>query len=83
MKVVDPYRFDPWVEQKNIKAQVMQFADTLDLVTTYVYGLSKKLFPEEYFRIEGNKAIPLMGTYVKDLVTVKKAGSLKGKITQE
>jgi hypothetical protein len=80
----DPYRFDRWVEKKDIKAQVMQFADTLSFDTrTYGYGLREKLFPEEYFKVEGNKAIPLMGTYVKDLLTVKKEGTLKRKFTQE
>lgn len=79
----DPYRFDKGVE-KNIKAQVVQFADTPSFDTrTYGWGQRKEVFSEEYFRVEGNKAIPLMGTYVKDLLTVKKEGTLKRKITQE
>jgi hypothetical protein len=80
----DPYRFDNMVEQKNIKAQVVQFADSLSFDTrTYRMGQRQGVFPEEYFSVEGNKATPLKGTYVKELLTVKKEGTLKRKITQE
>jgi hypothetical protein len=79
----DPYRFDNVVE-KTIKTQVVQFADTLSFdMKTYRWEARRQVFPEEYFKIEGNKATPIMGTYVKDLLTVKKEGMLKGRITQK
>ena len=79
----DPYRFER-KPTKNIKAQIVKFSDTLWFDTrTYGWGERKQVFPEEYFKIEGNKATPLMGTYVKDLLTLKKEGTLKRKIANK
>lgn len=75
----DPYRFDKMVT-KNIKPQPMEFVDTLWFdARTYGRGEIKQKFPDQYFRVEGNRATPLMGTYVEDLFTIKKEGTLKGK----
>jgi hypothetical protein len=77
----DPYRYDKMVQTKSIKAELMTFKDTLWFdARTYGWGDIKKKFPEGYFRVEGNKATPLMGTYVGDLIMVKKEGTLKGKL---
>ena len=37
---------------------------------------AKTMFPEPYFRIEGNEAVPVMGNYVEDLVRLKLNGIL-------
>lgn len=76
----DPYRFDR-AQTKSIKAEPLAFIDTLWFdARTYGRGEIKQKFPEAYFRVEGNKATPLMGTYVKDLFTVKQEGTLKSKL---
>ena len=75
----DPYRYDEY-HRKDLKARHISFADSA------FYDLSKfnrayieKHFPEPYFRIEGQKAIPLMGVYIDDLLAVKREGVLKAR----
>lgn len=75
----DPYRYDDY-HRKDLEAQRIPFVDSV------FYDLSKfnkayieKHFPEPYFRIEGQKAIPLMGAYIDDLFVVKREGVLKAR----
>lgn len=79
----DPYRYDKVLQTKNLKAEPMTFIDSLSF-DARTYGLGrgdiKDKFPEPYFRVEGNKVTPLMGTYVEDLIRLKKEGTLKSKL---
>jgi hypothetical protein len=80
----DPYRYDRMVQTKSIKAAPVTFNDTLSFdARTYGWGDIKQKFPEPYFRVEGNKGTPLMGAYVEDLITVKKEGTLKNKLSRK
>lgn len=73
----DPYKYDNH-HRKNLKAQNIQFADS---VWFNLSGLSKEQinirFPRPFYKIEGNKAIPIMGAYINTLIEVKKEGALK------
>jgi len=75
----DPYKYDSY-HRKNIVAQHIRFADT---VWFDVSGLSetsiKQQYPEPFYKIEKQKAIPLMGSYVDDLITVKKERVFKAR----
>lgn len=75
----DPYRYDNY-HRKDLKARSIAFADSVfyDL-SPFNRAYIEKHFPEPYFRIEGQKAIPLMGAYIDDLITVKREGVLKAR----
>jgi len=75
----DPYKYDRY-HKKNLKAKNIKFADTVYFdVTRLSETVIKKLYPEPYYKIEGQKAIPIMGSYIDDLVTVKRDGVLKAR----
>ena len=58
----------------NFKPQHLQFIDTVwyDIRQLDRGCLKRIAFSEPYFRIEGNKAIALMGTYVDELFLIRK-----------
>lgn len=74
----DTSKFDKH-HQGNFKPRHIQFVDTVwyDIRQLDRGCLKRIAFPEPYFRIEGNKAIALMGAYVDDLVLIKNKGILK------
>lgn len=75
----DPYKLDEY-HRKDLKAQPMQFPDSVWFNISKLHpDAIKRQYPFPYFKIEGNKAIPVMGTYVEDLFTVKKEGVLKAR----
>jgi len=75
----DPYRYDQY-HKKELVAQTIKFADDVWFdVSKLNEILIKQQYPEPYYKIEGNKAIPVMGSYVDDLITVKKEGVLKAR----
>ncbi|MDF2193451.1 hypothetical protein P2H89_33665 [Paraflavitalea sp. CAU 1676] len=56
----------------------MQFADTVWFDVSKLPEASiKRDYPEPYYKIEGGKAIPVMGAYIDDPITGKKEGVLK------
>ncbi len=73
----DPYKYDNY-HRKNLKAQPIRFAES---VWFNLSGLSKEdinaRFPQPFYKIEENKAIPIMGAYINTLIEVKKEGVLK------
>jgi len=75
----DPYKYDQY-HKKDLVAQTIKFADDVWFdVSKLNEILIKKQYPEPYYKIEGSKAIPVMGSYVDDLITVKKEGVLKAR----
>ena len=77
----DPYKFDKYQEDKTIKAQSIDF-DPFIRISTIPPDDDDQRFQEyeaPYYRLMGDKAVPLMGTYIKDLIKVKMGGSLKNK----
>lgn len=68
----DPYKYNRYVKEKIVKARKIKFNDDV------VYDISNltqkqvdKEYPKEYYKIIENKAIPIKGTYVSDLIKVK------------
>lgn len=80
----DPYKFDnysDYVDPKTIKAQSIDF-DPLIRISTIPPDDDDQRFQKyeaPYYRLIGDKAVPLMGTYIKDLIKVKMGGALKNK----
>ncbi len=75
----DPYKFDD-VHRKDIKAVKLQFVEPLIFnLNGYKDKYIRAIFTKPYFRIEGNKAECLMGSFVDKLFSVKKEGVLKAR----
>ena len=75
----DPYKYDEY-HRKNLKAQSIQFADTVWFdISKLREEAIKKQFPFPFYKIEGQKAIPIMGSYIDELIAVKKEGVLKAR----
>lgn len=75
----DPYKYDKY-HKKNLEAQKMQFADSIQFdISKLGEAAIKQQFPTPYYKIEGQKAIPIMGCYIDELITIKKEGVLKAR----
>jgi hypothetical protein len=48
-------------------------------ITGYAPEVAQKNFPALYYRLEGNRAIPVLGNYAEELFQLKKEGSLKAR----
>ena len=72
----NPYKLDG-NHQKDIQAQTMIFIDNLSFDITN--NPRERELKAPYYKIEGQKAIPIMGTYVEDLFRVKQEGVLKAR----
>lgn len=77
----DPYKFDKYQENKTIKAQSIDFDPFIRISTIPPDDDDQRFqkYEAPYYRLIGDKAVPLMGTYIKDLIKVKMGGSLKNK----
>lgn len=75
----DPYRFDKFAKERNIKAVIINFANDLHFYPGKIYDMRYGFpkYEEPYFKVIGIKAIPLMGAYVEDLFSLKKRLILK------
>ena len=75
----DPYRFDD-NRRGSIEAVKINFKEPVifDLSDIPADKISL-IYPQEYYRINGNKAIALKGVYVEDLMNIKKNGVLKAR----
>ena len=75
----DPYKNDEY-HRKNLKAQNIRFADTVWFdISKLGEAAIKQQFPSPSYKIEGQKAIPIMGSYIDELIAVKKEGVLKAR----
>ncbi|MEP6749772.1 MAG: hypothetical protein ABJB86_18685 [Bacteroidota bacterium] len=74
----DPSKFDD-NHTGSFKPHHIEFIDTVSYDIRQLDNgcLMKKPFPEPYFKLEGNKAIALMGAYIDELFIIKKEGVLK------
>lgn len=73
----DPYQFDPY-RPKVVNGVPLKFKDELTFdVTDKHPDYIKELYPEPYFKIENNKAFPLIGADAESLFLIKKEGVLK------
>jgi hypothetical protein len=75
----DPYRFDDY-HRKSFEPAVLEFNEpvTFDLEKMEREQVTK-VYPEPFFKIEGNKAVCKLGAFVEDLFMVKKNGVLKAR----
>ncbi|MGX7666398.1 hypothetical protein [Flavobacterium pedocola] len=75
-----PYKYNKYQKDKVIKPKKIKFDKS---VWFDVSNLNPKLieqeYPKEFYKIIDNKAVPFMGTYVEELITVK-GYNLKAKI---
>ena len=75
----DPYKYDEY-HRKNLKAQNIQFADTVCFdISELGEAAIKQKFPFPFYKIEKQKAIPIMGNYIDELIAVKNEGVFKAK----
>lgn len=75
----DPYKYDEY-HRKNLKAQSIQFNDSVWFdISKLSDAAIKQQYPMPFYKIEGQKAIPIMGCYIDELILVKKEGVLKAR----
>lgn len=75
----DPYKYDQY-HRKNLKAQNIQFEESVWFDIGKVGEAAvKEQFPSPFYRIDGQKAYPVMGSYIDDLISVKKEGVLNAR----
>lgn len=69
----NPYKYDSYVKDKNVKAQAIEFDESVffDLSELSAKEIAKE-FSQDYYKIVGSKAIPIKGTYAEDLIKIKK-----------
>lgn len=80
----DPFKFDNYADYKKdttIKAQLIEFDSFIRINTIPSidedYPERFQKYEAPYYRLIGDKAVPLMGTYVEDLIKIKMNGGLK------
>jgi hypothetical protein len=79
-----PYESDdynhPYNKDSSIRPEEIDYVDKVEFS---ILGLKnsqvKESFPPPYFRIDGDKAVSVMGNYVEDLLTLKLNGYLKAR----
>ena len=68
----NPYKYNKYLKDKIIKPKKIKFDKS---VWFDISNLNPKLieqeYPKEFYKIIDNKAIPFMGTYVDELLTIK------------
>ncbi|RZK17376.1 MAG: hypothetical protein EOO56_18080 [Hymenobacter sp.] len=72
----------PYLEKAptRVKPEKILFGpDAFIDITGYASEMARKQFPEPYYRLEGNRAIPVLGNYVEDLFQLKKEGVFKAR----
>lgn len=63
-----------------VRPEEMEYVDNVEFSILGVENSQlKERFPAPYFRIEGDKAVSVMGNYVEDLLTLKLNGFLKAR----
>ena len=75
----DPYEFDANLQDKQVKAQRIKFKDSVAIDLSDKYPQEKTRYVEPYFKIINEKAFPLVGAYLEDLLEIKKQGVLKAR----
>lgn len=75
----DPYKNDQFLKEKTIEAQKMEFGEDAWVDLSKMVKKEKEKYALPYYKVVGDKAFPLMGNYVDDLVKAKANGVLKGR----
>ncbi len=76
----DPYRLDRNIVDRNVRAEPMSFGANLSFDTKKIsYPIKHPTYKAPYYTINGDKAIPVMGTLVDKLFLIKKDGVFKGR----
>lgn len=73
----NPYRFDDNFKARSIKAVPIAFDNDLSFDTKSLFFRDSFAEITPYFTLEGNKATPVMGTYIDELVKLKQEADLK------
>lgn len=76
----NPYKYDNYKKEKDLVSKKINFDNTVYFDISKLN--SKQIedeYPNKYYKIIENKAIPIIGTYVDDLVAIKKNGILKAR----
>ncbi|TFF35023.1 hypothetical protein [Mucilaginibacter psychrotolerans] len=75
----DPYAFDQKGDTE-VKAVPLDFKEPVTFDVSKISPENiKRYYPAPYYKIEGGKAIALMGNYVEELFIVKKEGVLEAR----
>jgi len=75
----DPYELDSKLPDKQVKAKPIKFKDSVAIDLSDKYSQEKTRYVSPYFKIINEKAIPLQGAYIEDLLEIKKQGVLKAR----
>lgn len=68
----DPYKYNQYIKDKTIKAKTINFDKNVYFdISNFSKERIEKEYPEEYYRIIGNKAIPIKGIYINEMIKVK------------
>lgn len=73
----DPYKYNKYVKDKTVKAQKIKFDKDVWIGLSEMYKKEKEEYKLPYYKVVGDKAFPLMGTYVDELIDIKKNTVLK------
>lgn len=78
-KSYDPYKNDQFLKEKTVEAQKMEFGEDAWVDLSKMVKKEKEKYALPYYKVVDDKAFPLMGNYVDDLVKAKANGVLKGR----
>lgn len=73
----NPYKYDKYVKDKTVKAQKIKFDKDVWIDLSEMYNQDKEEYKLPYYKVIGDKAFPLMGIYVDELIEIKKSTVLK------
>lgn len=76
----NPYKYDNQIKEKNIVSKKIAFEKTVWFDVSKLSTVqTEREYPSEFYKIVDNKAFPIKGTYVEDLIKIKKNGVLKAR----
>jgi len=73
----NPYKYDQFIKNKTVQAERMEFDKSAWIDISKMDTNQKKEYLSPFYEIRDGMAIPVMGTYITDLIKVKKERSLK------
>lgn len=67
----NPYKYNQYKKNKIVKARRIKFDKNVFFdISNISKDRIEKEYPKEYFNIVGNKAIPIKGTYINELIKI-------------
>lgn len=68
----DPYKYNLYTKDKYIKAKTINFDKNVYFdISDYSKERIAKEYPKEYYKVIGNRAIPIKGIYISEMIKVK------------